>query len=90
MPADSPRGMIILLTMTHCNSRRTCRIRDWAGRVRGRRAEPAAVIAWDGAAAELAIPTLVCFKGGLRPGDEVEFYVRDSDTGGEIVIRRRA
>ncbi|MHB8926876.1 MAG: hypothetical protein ACYC9Q_04330 [Bacillota bacterium] len=38
----------------------------------------------------MAVPTLVCFQGGLRPGDEVEFWVRDSDTGGEVVIRRRA
>ncbi len=82
--------MIILLSMNRCKSRHTYRVPEWGGRVRGRRAEPAAVIAWDGGEDEAVIPTLVCFKGGLRPGDEVEFFVRASDTGGEIVIRRRA
>ena len=84
--------MITLLSMNRCKERHTYRVGDWGGRVRGRRMEPAAVIAWDGgeSGGEAAIPTLVCFKGGLRPGDEVEFFVQDSDTGGEIIIRRRA
>jgi len=36
----------------------------------------------------MAVPTIACFMGGLRPGDEVEFYVREWDSGGELIIRR--
>lgn len=66
-----------------CKSRRSLRTGPWPDRG----GAPSAVLTFE--EGEVAIPTIACFKGGLRPGDEVEFYVRESDTGEELVIRRR-